>query len=401
MNAAVAADALPLVNPLFDADWYVARYADVARSGIEPWRHYHAFGAFEGRDPNPLFDSDWYLARYPEVRIGRANPLTHYWEYGALRGCNPNSLFDSHWYAARNPDVRRQGLNPLLHYLESGAGQGRDPSPYFDSAWYLASNPDLKPGALTPLGDYLLYGRVEGRSPLRYQVASRRWPSSRNGRIAVYTAITGSYDCLKIPTEIDPACDYICFTDGDISWQNVWQRREMPWRHADATRMCRHVKLHPHEYFKDYEWSLWLDGNLQLACSPQALLPPGDDWDLAVWRHPYRDCIYAEGAQCIVDEKDDATVICAQMQRYRDAGYPANAGLAESCVLARRHHAPPMLELAGLWWREMERGSRRDQLSLDFVMRGRNLRIAYLGEPGSNVREDRRLRYFLHNQRRR
>lgn len=37
---------------LFDAEWYKARYKDVAESGIDPLRHYVVHGALEGREPN-------------------------------------------------------------------------------------------------------------------------------------------------------------------------------------------------------------------------------------------------------------------------------------------------------------------------------------------------------------
>ena len=38
---------------IFDADWYLRQYADVANAGIDPLRHYVEFGAKEGRVPNP------------------------------------------------------------------------------------------------------------------------------------------------------------------------------------------------------------------------------------------------------------------------------------------------------------------------------------------------------------
>jgi hypothetical protein len=44
---------------LFDAEWYLHHYADVADAGIDPLHHYVQFGASEGRAPNPrLMTSD-------------------------------------------------------------------------------------------------------------------------------------------------------------------------------------------------------------------------------------------------------------------------------------------------------------------------------------------------------
>lgn len=38
---------------LFDAQWYLREYGDVARAGMDPMRHYVEFGLSEGRAPNP------------------------------------------------------------------------------------------------------------------------------------------------------------------------------------------------------------------------------------------------------------------------------------------------------------------------------------------------------------
>jgi hypothetical protein len=332
--------------------------------------------------------------------------LLHFWKHGTAWGCNPNRLFDSDWYLQRNPDVRAAGLNPLLHYIEYGAAEGRNPCAQFDSAWYLLSNPDLSPGKLTPLGDYMRYGYLEGRSfkrPLNFADRGQRGNRAKaRARIAVYTAIVGDYDCLKIPALVDPECDYYCFTDRDISWQNVWVRRDITWRHPDPVRASRYIKHNPQIYFADYDCSIWLDANLQLNCSPQELMPVTcDSWDLALWHHPYRDCVYAEADQCVREHKDDPATIRAQMQRYRSEGFPEHAGLIECNVLVRRHNSPAMVELASAWWDEIVRGSRRDQLSFNFVARQRNLCIRHIGEGGRNSRNDPRLRFFVHTLRRR
>jgi hypothetical protein len=45
---------------LFDRDYYLARYPDVAESGLDPVDHYLRIGAAKGYDPNPLFDTGYY-----------------------------------------------------------------------------------------------------------------------------------------------------------------------------------------------------------------------------------------------------------------------------------------------------------------------------------------------------
>jgi chromosome segregation ATPase len=74
---------------LFDADWYLATYPDVAAAGIDPLAHYLEHGASEGRDPGPGFSSRAYLARYPDVAEAGLNPLMHYLEFGRIEGREP------------------------------------------------------------------------------------------------------------------------------------------------------------------------------------------------------------------------------------------------------------------------------------------------------------------------
>ncbi|WP_217645718.1 hypothetical protein [Pseudoxanthomonas sp. GM95] len=61
---------------LFDPSWYIAKYPDVAASGIDPLEHYLQFGAGEGRGVGPNFDMTAYLALNPTARLG--NPILHY-----------------------------------------------------------------------------------------------------------------------------------------------------------------------------------------------------------------------------------------------------------------------------------------------------------------------------------
>ncbi len=70
-------------SPLFDADWYLATYPDVAAAGLDPVRHYLRSGAAEGRDPGPRFSSRDYLGRHPDVAAAGINPLLHHLRHAA------------------------------------------------------------------------------------------------------------------------------------------------------------------------------------------------------------------------------------------------------------------------------------------------------------------------------
>jgi hypothetical protein len=78
-DAAVQRDLqLLLRSELFDADWYLSEYPDVAGSGMEPAEHYLRFGAPEGRNPGPLFSTSQYMLDHPELGEDGVNPLVHF-----------------------------------------------------------------------------------------------------------------------------------------------------------------------------------------------------------------------------------------------------------------------------------------------------------------------------------
>jgi hypothetical protein len=63
---------------LFDANWYLRTYADVAKSALDPAEHFLRHGATDLRDPGPYFDTGHYLLLYPDIAENGMNPLVHY-----------------------------------------------------------------------------------------------------------------------------------------------------------------------------------------------------------------------------------------------------------------------------------------------------------------------------------
>ncbi len=71
---------------LFDADWYLARYQDVAELNMDPIEHFLHFGARLLRSPSARFDTKFYLEAYPDVVVAGINPLLHFIVHGAREG---------------------------------------------------------------------------------------------------------------------------------------------------------------------------------------------------------------------------------------------------------------------------------------------------------------------------
>ena len=75
---------------------------------------------------SPLFDAEWYLAHYPDVAAAGWDPALHYALVGGVERRNPGPNFDAGWYLDHSTDVAAAGVNPLLHFLQIGASEGRE-----------------------------------------------------------------------------------------------------------------------------------------------------------------------------------------------------------------------------------------------------------------------------------
>ncbi|MBR0681725.1 glycosyltransferase [Roseomonas eburnea] len=148
---------------LFDADFYLATYPDIAAAGIEPFEHFYDHGYREGRRPNPYFDPLWYLGQHPDVVAGGLNPLLHYALHGDAEGRKPGPLFDPGWYRTRYS--LPAGELALAHWLRHRASGRYSPMPEFDVDYYLGRNPDVAAAGVDPFEHFWCQGYKEGRNP--------------------------------------------------------------------------------------------------------------------------------------------------------------------------------------------------------------------------------------------
>lgn len=206
----------------------------------------------------------------------------------------------------------------------------------------------------------------------------------------VYTAIFGNYDRLQQPRMISANTNYYFVTDRTLmSLPHPWRVKTIAegWNcPRDPVKAARWCKTHPEVLFPIAESTVWLDGNIKLLADVYELeryafwQDYNGYFDIGLFAHPQRSCIYTEASACIAMNKDDPDVIRAQMARYKEEGYPTNAGLVATGVVVRRT-SPEMESFNYDWWSEIEGGSVRDQLSFNYV--ARKLGVRYGVIPGS------------------
>ena len=188
----------------------------------------------------------------------------------------------------------------------------------------------------------------------------------------IYTVIVDGYDRLIEP-EPYPGWDYVCFTDGKRSgWRakvglSRWDIRPLPDEGHDSFRHSRLPKILPHRYLADYDYSIYIDGNARLLCDPTAKLDAMHWPDVAISEHPYRDTVFEEIEECIIQNKAPRALLEAQRDAYRAEGLPEDTPLLENNFLLRRHNDEHVTALMEAWWEQMNIHSHRDQLSLPYA----------------------------------
>ena len=198
-------------------------------------------------------------------------------------------------------------------------------------------------------------------------------------RIAVYTAIFGTKaGLINQPKFLD--VDYVCFTDNESLKSKLWNVRLVKGQiDGDHTRNNRYYKINPHKVFPEYDISIYVDGNFLIIGDVVSLVKSSlKDHDMSCFDHSQttsdkRDCIYDEYEAILKmgqekgDYKDDTDIMLKQISKLKDDAYPKNNGLIVGGVLIRRHHEPKVVGTMNDWWQILLKGSKRDQLSFNYV----------------------------------
>lgn len=177
----------------FDKNWYLRRYPEASRLGMQPEEHYLIHGNELGCNPSPLFNGYEYLCTYPDLAVKKINPLLHYECYGRhenrrvfdnsfkwntrIDTIRESKYFDEKWYLNNNADVKKSGMDPAYHYYMHGGFEGRDPSPLFCSNEYLSIHRDVKQANYNPLLHFEYDGFFQGREISTLELTEPSFPA--------------------------------------------------------------------------------------------------------------------------------------------------------------------------------------------------------------------------------
>jgi len=214
----------------------------------------------------------------------------------------------------------------------------------------------------------------------------------------VYTCLFGGRDKLQPPRVVDKNTEYFCFTDKkervcepwlplvlerkeDNSWKYDYskERGAKIWEPLPFARISREPKILAHKWI-DTDISVYHDANLIMNVSPFALIDFLNTSPIALFRHPYRHCIYNEIQNCIDWGKDSTARLRdyeskLRREEYRRRPYGSlerlfleGMGLWSGGVIIRRHEYSAEI-FNNMWWEEfIDSKTCRDQIPLAYII---------------------------------
>lgn len=235
-------------------------------------------------------------------------------------------------------------------------------------------------------------------SDYRQKIGQNLSSLNNHPKIAIYTVINDRYDSLKLPEKIDPKFEYIVFSDRPISGGGIWQVRPILCHFDDPVRTSRFIKLHPHQLLKEFDIAIYMDSNLMLLGDISALLEKflKSKMPIGGIKHPFRKSVYEEIDACILLNKDHQEVMQDQIDRYRKEKFHDEFLLESNFHIFDLKNKTTHVFLNN-WWKELEDGSRRDQLSFNYALMKTGANFCSLLDEGYTTRNSPLIAWVKHD----
>jgi hypothetical protein len=187
-------------------------------------------------------------------------------------------------------------------------------------------------------------------------------------KIAVLTSSVGSNNLL--PVNPYDGVDYFAFSDRETNVSGWSVKKAAEFSSDPKYKNRRNAKIYkvlPFLFAHDYDYYFWIDSTHVLEQDPRTVIETYlKDSDVAVFKHPERNCVYREGELVKQIGFDYPNLIDDQLDFYRDLCYPEHNGLYELPVRVQRNTELTQ-KMGMMWWEQICMFSSRDQISFPFV----------------------------------
>ena len=431
----------------FSICFYKLRRPDVVRDGEHVFVHWLRDGKREGMTASPTwedwihlaqrisyFDRSWYMLHAPHFNDEVMSVVDHYRIIGRHLGLSTSPNFD--------PDtipLARDGVSKILDVVEFMRISQIEEKALNDELARVVENKDyyiiprlvdqyhhkfgVSAATLGALG--LAYLKLQrwnsasqvlqaywnaseaGTLPVRHRRSVNidkrhgnesildvvRWPEyEEQASVCVYTTLYGDIDDLPSVFSQSKYCDFICFTDR--------RRAALGWKYVvvdpgfdDGNINAKFFKVNSHLILQDYNYTMFMDANTLICGRIDEFIEHyliGNRF--VMFRHPERSDVCSEGVGIVESKRHSPARILEQLHAYTQAGLPENTGLVEASFIWRIVGDESINQLMANWWKHIVSFTRRDQLSLGFLMWSENLQPRAIP---SHVGNSRRNVYFV------
>ena len=212
----------------------------------------------------------------------------------------------------------------------------------------------------------------------------------------------GKYDKIVEPICIQPNVDYLMFTDLELPKDTAWKKVDITqfddYKLFTPVQMNRKIKMLPHKYLREYDYSLYVDGLIEVVGMISPMVEDMGTCGFGVHFHNQRDCIYDEAVMIKYAKKANMNEVKKQLQKYKKEGFPAHFGLYENTILLRKHCDDSVCRLMENWWDEYLKYPTRDQLSLPYLIWKMNFPKENIYIMGNNINRNPRFNRGLKHE---
>lgn len=206
-------------------------------------------------------------------------------------------------------------------------------------------------------------------------------------KTVLYTCANLAYDQIFSPVAPSPGITPVLFSDRRPRFVSGWEWRPRTEEMAklNPTLANRYAKFFPARIFPDADYSIYTDANNLVTADLNPLLAEfiASDADIGLFPHSKRRDIYAELEFCKEVGKvrpPEYALGDEQVAFYRAEGLPEEHVFTENAVILRRHgrgeaRGAALDAAMELWWDQLARFTKRDQLSLPFVLHRSGLKV--------------------------
>ena len=118
----------------------------------------------------------------------------------------------------------------------------------------------------------------------------------------------------------------------------------------------------------DYTDSIYIDANINIRTDYMFKLIDKKQKNLLLGCHYGKNCIYDEFTWAFNSKIDDFEILAKHLNLLKEEQFPLNWGLADNSIIYRHHCNEQVKNIMEQWWYIVEHYSKRDQLSLAYVL---------------------------------